>query len=593
MKLPIMTVQIRLEQDVVAARRRARQIAEQLRLDRQDRTRFATSVSEIARNAFIYGGGGRIDFELEQEGKRQMLIARVVDHGNGIPHLDVILSGTYHSPTGMGLGIIGSKRLMDRFEIESAPGKGTTVTLGKLLPQGAPLISPPMLAPLLDELARETPGAPFEELQQQNQDLLRALEELRLRHEELERLNNELEDTNRGVVALYAELDEKAEHLRRADELKSKFLSNMSHEFRTPLNSIMALTRLLLDRVDGDLSSEQLKQITFIRQGTQSLVELVNDLLDIAKVESGKIDVHVVEFTVSDLFGALRGMLRPLLVNESVNLHFESNPVPLVISDEGKVAQILRNLISNALKFTEQGEVRVSARYISENDTVVFSVIDTGIGVPPEYQESIFQEFTQIENKLQSRVKGTGLGLPLSKRLAELLEGTITLESKVGVGSTFSLIIPRQSSAQKERGRGEKPASFPQPNRRKILMIDDEEVSHYLIEQNLPQFEYDLVAVTEGSVGIRHAAVERPDLILLDLVMPEMSGFDVLEALRAAPETNKIPIVVYTSKKLAPEEEKWIITHASGILMKDAMSRETLRSTFDRILGNPPDSPTS
>src|SRR5262249_27631957 len=180
------------------------------------------------------------------------------------------------------------------------------------------------------------------------------------------------------VVALYAELDEKADHLRRADELKSRFLSNMSHEFRTPLNSILALSRLLLDRLDGPLTDEQVKQISFVRKAAQDLFELINDLLDLAKVEAGKVVMRPGEFDVEHLFGALR----PLLVNRSLNLVFEdTSGLPSLMTDESKVSQILRNFISNALKFTERGEVRVAARLSDDGDSVVFSVKDTGIGI--------------------------------------------------------------------------------------------------------------------------------------------------------------------------------------------------------------------
>jgi two-component sensor histidine kinase len=240
----------------------------------------------------------------------------------------------------------------------------------------------------------------MEELRQQNADLLRTLDELRQRQEDLSRLNRELEDTNRGVVALYAELDERADHLRRADEVKTRFLSNMTHEFRTPLNSILALTRLVLERVDGELSVEQERQIHYIRKSAENLSELVNDLLDLAKVEAGKIVVRPAEFEVRNLFGALRGMLRPLLLNTSVNLVFdEPEGIPSLCTDEGKVSQILRNFISNALKFTEQGEVRVSAR-LSEDGRhdgredarkVVFSVADTGIGIARNIRASSFR----------------------------------------------------------------------------------------------------------------------------------------------------------------------------------------------------------
>jgi len=274
---------------------------------------------------------------------------------------------------------------------------------------------------------------------------------LRQRQEELERLNRELEDINRGMVTLYAELDEKAKDLRHADEMKTRFLSNMSHELRTPLSSILALSGLLLDRVDGDLTSEQEKQVGFIRKSADSLLDLVNDLLDSAKIQAGKIDVHPAEFDVANLFSALRGMLRSLLVNEAVRLVFEEpEGVPLLYSDEGKVSQILRNFISNALKFTEHGEVRLAARYDGDSGTVTFSVNDTGMGIAPEDQGRIFEEFTQLENPAQSQFKGTGLGLPLCCKLAELLGGRIDLESALGVGSKFSLTLPARYQPERK-----------------------------------------------------------------------------------------------------------------------------------------------
>src|SRR5262249_39796671 len=228
------------------------------------------------------------------------------DRGPGIPDLPAVLEGRYSSRTGMGVGIIGARRLMDRFRISSPPGGGTTVALTRLLPRKVGVLGPDAIAGLTGELARQAPSDPFDEIQRQNQELLRALEELGRRQDELVALNRELEDTNRGVVALYAELDEKADHLRRADELKSRFLSNMTHEFRTPVNSIQALTRILLDRTDGDLSPEQERQVTFIRKAADSLSELVNDLLDLAKIEAGKIVIRPIEFDVGHLFGALR-----------------------------------------------------------------------------------------------------------------------------------------------------------------------------------------------------------------------------------------------------------------------------------------------
>ena len=231
--------------------------------------------------------------------------------------------------------------------------------LGKTLPRHAAHITPARLAHIMDTLAADGPADAMAEIGRQNQQILLQLEELRARQEDLQRVNQELQDTNRGVVALYAELDERADHLRRADELKSKFLSHMSHEFRTPLNSMLALSRLLLAHSDGPLTAEQETQVRFIRKAAENLTELVDDLLDLAKVEAGKTVVVPSPFTAASLFGALRGMLRPLLIGDAVALAFDDpQDVPPLDTDEGKVSQILRNFISNAIKFTEQGEVR-------------------------------------------------------------------------------------------------------------------------------------------------------------------------------------------------------------------------------------------
>ncbi len=263
---------------------------------------------------------------------------------------------------------------------------------------------------------------------------------------QIDALQTELDETNRGVLALYAELDTQAQQLRQATELKSRFLAYMSHEFRTPIASVRSLTRLLLDRVDGPLTPEQEKQITFIRHTAEEFADMVNDLLDLAKVEAGRIDVSPAWFELVDLFAALRGMFKPLLVNPDVQLIFEEpQGVSQLFTDDAKLSQILRNFISNALKFTTHGEVRVSATVGPDGhggEEITFSVSDSGIGIAREFHDTIFQDFTQIGSPVQKRLRGTGLGLSLSKRLAELLGGRVALRSEPGVGSMFSVSVP-------------------------------------------------------------------------------------------------------------------------------------------------------
>jgi signal transduction histidine kinase/CheY-like chemotaxis protein len=692
----LFTIDIRFENDVVIARQKTRAIAAALKFDPQDQIRIATAVSEIARNTFQYGGGGAAEFRMDD--LRGMLLVTLRDKGRGISNLNEIMAGKYVSQTGMGLGIVGAKRLMDHFEIETRPG-GTTVVLGKKIPLQAARVGPTELKTVLASIERASQD-PYDELKQQNKDLLNTLEELRAKQEELAQLNRELDETNRGVVALYAELNEKADFLQQASELKTRFLSNMSHEFRTPLNSIMALGQILLDRLDGDLSPEQDRQVRYICNSAKDLTELVNDLLDLAKVEAGKVTLRPSTFDVTSLFSALRGMLRPLLSqNSSVTLTFEDGDgIPEMYSDEAKVSQILRNFISNALKFTERGEVRVSAA-LASNGYVIFSVVDTGIGIAPEDQERIFQEWTQIDGKLQRTVKGTGLGLPLSKKFAQLLGGDVSVKSEPGLGSTFLVTIPLNFAGETEvvsvpelgreldlekspvlivednaealfvyekylKGTRFQPIpaksikqahealgsfrpvaiildvllqgehswellqdlkrSAPEKNipvfvvtvidnrekalalgadgfhtkpvdrhwlmenlqnavwssaARKLLVIDDEEVSRYLVRSVMGQTNFRIIEAATGRDGLQKARDEQPAMIILDLSMPDSSGFEVLRRLKENPGTSAIPVIIHTSKVL-DDHEREALSDAVMIVSKESESRERLLQTF-------------
>jgi len=272
-------------------------------------------------------------------------------------------------------------------------------------------------------------------------DLERALAASRRESQEL---RAELEETNRGVLALYGELEEQAEKLREATELKSRFLAYMSHEFRTPINAIRSITRLLLDRVDGPLTGEQERQVVFVQQTAAEFADMVDDLLDLAKVEAGRVEISPAWFEMVDLFSALRGMFKPVLTNPAVSLVFEEPVgIPKLYTDDRKLSQILRNFVSNALKFTPRGEVRVAAG-VDADGWVTFSVADTGIGIASEFHQSIFEDFSQVNSPLQKRLRGTGLGLSLSKKLAQLLGGSVRLESEAGKGSVFSVTIPVQ-----------------------------------------------------------------------------------------------------------------------------------------------------
>jgi signal transduction histidine kinase/DNA-binding response OmpR family regulator len=576
----LFTLRLRHERHVVHARQRAREIASLLGFEHQEQIRIATAASELARNAFRYADNGAVEF-LVRGNAPQLFVISVTDSGPGIANLSDILDGRYISRTGLGKGIIGTRRLMDHFEIASSPA-GTRVETGKSLPATAPPVNADRVKKIATELAGSSGGDPFDEVERQNQELLRTLAELRERQDQLADLNRELEDTNRGVVALYAELDQNADDLRRVSDLKTSFLSNLSHEFRTPLNSITSLCQLLITRSDGDLTPEQEKQVVFIRRSAAELTELVNDLLDLAKVEAGKTDIRPRHFEVQDIFGALRGMLRPLLTGNSLELIFEAEPaLPALYTDEGKLSQILRNLISNAIKFTRRGYVRITARLADEEsgEMIDFFVADTGIGIAREDREKIFEEFVQIESELQAKVKGTGLGLPLSKRLTELLGGTISVESEVGLGSTFQVRLPvRLSPADPETvQRAYASSSAEAPT---VLFVEDNIETSFVHETSLKSSNFNLIFarnIPEARAAMR---LTQPDIIVLDRFIDGEDSLFYIGELKAADYHGPILVI-----SVIDEEQAAIDAGADAFLAKP-VAPFRLENTLHRLLGN-------
>ncbi len=582
MILRILTVLIKSETDLVVARQRAKQIAQLCNFGAQDQVRIATSVSELARNVFRYAGSGRVRFSIEGETSPQVLAISVEDQGPGIPNLDQILAGEYHSQTGMGKGILGVRRLADRFDIKTSPDAGTTVIFKKIFPRYAPRITAETSNFIFGKLTTLPAELSIAEALQQNQELLLALSELKARQDDLMSLTRELEDTNRGMVALYAELDEKADHLRRADEMKSRFLSNMSHEFRTPLSSIRALAKLLLERVDGDLTVEQAKQVNFILQAANDLNELVNDLLDIAKIEAGKVDVRPSPFDVASLFGALRGMLRPLLVSESLKLTFVLPETPLeMFTDEAKLSQILRNFISNALKFTEAGEITVTAVFVPEKNQVTFSVADTGIGIAEQDLQLIFEEFSQVESALQKRVKGTGLGLPLCRNLAKLLQGDVSVSSELGVGSTFSVTVPVSIDVPKETGRDLASLRIENIDKRiPVLIVEDDPATQLQYEKYLHTTEFRPVAAFNLREASEQWSMQRPGAVILDIMVQGQDNWLWLAELKNDPDRGDVPVIIVTE---VDDRRKGLSLGADAYYVKP-LFREQLLSTLRTLV---------
>ena len=511
---------------------------------------------------------------------------------------------------------------------------------------------------------------------------------------ELERAYQELADSNRGLLTLHAELDEKNDSLRRMVDVKTRVVANVSHEFRTPINSMLGITQILLDKLDGPLTPEQEKQLRFVRQSAEALSELVNDLLDLSSLEAGHHQLRTKTFLVGELFASLRGMMRPLFTGDDVKLVIEmDDSLPAFDTDMGKIAQILRNLVSNAVKFTPKGEVKLSA-VKAPNGLVAFAVSDTGIGIARADQDRIFQEFEQIDGDVQRRARGTGLGLTLSRRLAEVLGGTLTVKSDLGQGATFTLTVPpvheevQAVEAIAEKGRTLDPQRAPiliieddrqtmflyerylsgagfqvipartlEDARRElsrvkpaaimldvmlesentwnflaevkdspdtqhipvivltvvdreakaralgadefwlkpvdgpkliakvaelarrgpvhnILVIDDDEASRYLLRHLLQGSGCRILEADNGTDGVKLARQHRPELILLDFLLRGETAFDVLDGLKANAETRLIPVVIQTSRNLAPDERARLLRDTHGILEKQTLSRE-------------------
>lgn len=697
-EFPLLRISLRHDRHVVQARQRARDIAALLGFEHQDQIRLATASSELARNAFRYAAEGVVDFAITKSSP-QLFIISVTDKGGGISNLADILAGRYVSRTGLGMGLVGTKRLMDHFRIASSP-TGAQVECGKTLPSGSPPVNEASIKAITIKLAHADSTDPFEEIERQNRELLKTLADLKEKQDQLANLNQELQDTNRGVVALYAELEQHADDLRRVSELKTSFLSNLSHEFRTPLNSIGSLSRLLLARADGDLSPEQDKQVSFIQRSAAELTVLVDDLLDLAKVEAGKVDVKRREFEVAELFGALRGMLKPLLTGNSVDLLFDTDTqIPTLYTDEGKVSQVLRNLISNALKFTRKGHIRVSAES-GDGGWVLFRVTDTGIGILAEHHSRIFEEFVQIEGELQTRAKGTGLGLPLSRKLAELLGGSLEVESTYGVGSTFILRIPaqfgrpatvsvvppldevsaaatvlfvednpetsfvHQSALKNSRYHPIFAANLPEARlamkqikpvlivldrlleqrdslyyidelrsqryigpvlvvsvvndpksaiaagasaflskpvppftllntireliegiaSKTILIVDDDEVTRYLVGGVLAQAGYKVLEAHGGREATTMIRTAFPDAIILDITMPDMNGFEVLREIRRDSNSANIPVIIHSSRELSANEQRSLSDAHAYIYPKQLFKNENGMKSLVELL---------
>lgn len=571
MNIPIYSMRLERETDIVAGRRRARIVAAALGLDQHDQARVATAVSELAREVLAHGSG-LLTFAATATHGVDSLLIEVTEHplaGTDEEKLPRKPSFT-DDP-----GYLAAARLLDSIEFQDR-GPELIVIAHKNLPP----TTQPLTARRLDEIRRSLsaydPNDLHEELRQQNHELTTALNELHERQDDLASLNRELEETNRGIVALYAELEEKALALKEAGESKDRFFSAVSHELRTPVNAISALSDMLKSHVDGVLSEEKRKQARLIGEAASSLSELVDDLLDLAKVERGKLDVVPETVDLHLLISSLRSLLRPL-ARPGVELLIEgaAEGVGTIHTDERKLAQILRNLLSNGLKFTESGHVRLEVLADgAEHDEIRFVVSDTGIGIEPDHLGRVFDEFFQERNRLQAHAKGSGLGLAISKGLAEALGGSLSATSEVGHGSTFTLMLPRSignpATTGSEIYRG-----------LRALVVDDDEVFQIWLSSALSDLGFSLESAGTAMDAITALEQEVPDIVFLDINLPDKDGWFVLEAIKEM----QLPCKVVIATGNNVRETEVFDQGAHSLFMKKDLDERRIRVAVEKTLG--------
>ncbi len=364
-----------------------------------------------------------------------------------------------------------------------------------------------------------------------------------------------------------------------SSKLKDEFMANMSHELRTPLNSIIGYTDLVLTDAEQVLSELNRANLATVVKNARHLLALINEVLDIAKIEAGRLALFAQRFDPAEAARGVASMLEPLAASKNLKLLLEaSSDLGFVVSDETKVRQIFTNLISNAIKFTRQGQIRVRVKP-EDDERWRFEVQDTGIGIAPEYREVVFEEFRQVDPTTTREAGGTGLGLAIVRRLARLLGGDIMLQSEIGQGSTFIVILPRQLPQHPQAQIPENPtpalpATFADGSGKlSVLAIDDDPDALRLLAGYLKESPYRVVAATSGESGLALARKLKPFAITLDILMPQMDGWVVLQALKADPQTSGIPVVLLS---FLDEKAVGFSMGASAYLTKPLDRRELL-----------------
>ncbi len=391
---------------------------------------------------------------------------------------------------------------------------------------------------------------------------------------DLENRKFDFEKRYREMERSQSELERMKHDILEANRLKSEFLANMSHELRTPLNSILALSSILLTRMDGELNEEQEKQIIIIERSGKNLLRLINDILDLSKIEAGRMDLIISEYDVLEFVENIKMTIMPLIRESSLEFIADIDPsIEVHSTDENKLKQILLNLLSNAVKFTPNGSVTLRIQPTKFADVLEFSVIDTGIGIDSSHFDTIFDPFRQLDGSATRKYGGTGLGLAITKKIVELLGGRLTVESEIGKGSAFRFFIPSRRRGMennilteneieqmiRQTGTGRKEEETDtftvqlDSEKKTILLIDDDKESLYIMKKYIDGNLYQTLMAKDGDDGIAKAVEFQPDIIVLDIMMPKKDGWIVLQELKQNAVTRQIPVMIISivdNKKL-------------------------------------------
>jgi signal transduction histidine kinase/CheY-like chemotaxis protein len=385
--------------------------------------------------------------------------------------------------------------------------------------------------------------------------------------------------------------EEAAAEAQEANVAKGQFLANMSHELRTPLNAIIGYSEMLIEEAE-DLGEDALTpDLQKIRTAGHHLLGLINDVLDLSKVEAGRMDVHLEPFGVQETLDGVLATVGPLLAQNGNRLVVHTDALPERLhSDPTKVRQILLNLLSNAAKFTRDGTVTLDAG--PRGDGLAFAVRDTGIGMTPEQLAKLFQPFTQADASTTREYGGTGLGLAISRRFAELLGGDITVESAFGEGTTFTLTLPLDAGrVLQDEPDAARSASPPSAALGTVLVVEDDPVSRDVLRRGLEREGWAVAEAPDGQVALDVFECVSPDLVVLDLIMPRLDGFELVEQLRQRADGAHVPIVVLSAKDVTPDERARLTAHDARILQKETAPHAEVLAEVRRALRAPAATP--